>query len=58
MKTYAKFAALVVLIVGTLIWLAMGGISESSTYYKTISELSKMSRQDLNKRVRVTGNVG
>jgi cytochrome c-type biogenesis protein CcmE len=57
MKTYAKFAALVVLIVGTLIWLAMGGINESSTYYKTISEVSKMGHQELNKRLRVTGNV-
>ncbi len=57
MKTYAKFAALVVLIVGTLIWLAMGGISESSTYYKTIAEDLEDGPPELNKRLRVPGNV-
>lgn len=57
MKTYGKFAVLVVAIVGTLLWLAAGGISESKTYYKTIGEISQMGPQAYGQRVRVTGDV-
>lgn len=57
MKTYGKFALLVVAIVGTLAWLAAGGISESGTYYKTISELQKMNQSEKSKRIRVGGDV-
>ena len=42
MKTKLKFVALAVLIVGALAWLATGGINETKTYYKTISELGQM----------------
>ena len=34
MNTYWKFGALVAVIVGVLAWLAMGGVTESKTYYK------------------------
>lgn len=57
MKTYWKFAALIVLIVGTLVWLAVGGISETKTYYKTIGELGQMGSGALDKRLRVAGDV-
>src|SRR5712692_939180 len=57
MKTYAKFAALIVVIIGVLVWLAMGGISESKTYYKTIAELGQMGDQAKGKRLRVGGDV-
>lgn len=57
MKTYAKFAVLVVAILGTLAWLAASGINESKTYYKTISELKSMDAEQAAKRVRVTGDV-
>jgi cytochrome c-type biogenesis protein CcmE len=57
MKTYARFAVLVVAIIGTLVWLAASGISESKTYYKTISELKTSSGPEASKRVRVTGDV-
>jgi len=57
MKTYAKFGALVVIIIGVLAWLAMGGISESKTYYKTIAELGQMGKQANGKRLRVGGDV-
>src|SRR5271165_2445338 len=57
MKTYAKFGLLVVAIVGLLVWLAMGGITESKTYYKTISELSQMGDQAQGRRLRVCGDV-
>ena len=57
MKTYAKFAVLVVAILGTLAWLAASGINESKTYYKTISELKSMDAAQAAKRVRVTGDV-
>ena len=57
MKTYAKFGILTVLIVGSLVWLAMGGISETQTYYKTIPELQKMGTSAHGKRIRVGGDV-
>ena len=57
MKKYGKFAALVVVIVGTLIWLATAGIKDNQTYYKTISELNQMGDQAYSKRLRVGGDI-
>src|SRR5277367_560282 len=57
MKNYAKFGALVVLIIGVLAWLAMGGINDSKTYYKTIGELGQMGDHANGKRLRVGGDV-
>ena len=57
MKTYTKFAVLIVAIIGTLAWLAAGGISDNSTYYKTVSELKKMGPDAQTKRLRVAGDV-
>jgi cytochrome c-type biogenesis protein CcmE len=58
MKKYGKFAALIVIIVGTLIWLATAGIKENQTYYKTLADLSQMGDQAYAKRLRVAGDVG
>lgn len=57
MNTYAKFAILTTVIVGSLVWLAMGGISESKTYYKTIAELQQMGDKAQGQRLRVGGDV-
>ncbi len=57
MKTYGKFGLLVVAIIGLLVWLAMGGISENKTYYKTISELTQLGDQAHGKRLKVGGLV-
>ncbi len=58
MKTYAKFAVLVVAIIGTIAWLAAGGVNETKTYYKTISEVKAMGNGALDiKRLRVGGDV-
>jgi cytochrome c-type biogenesis protein CcmE len=57
MKTYAKFAIVVVAIIGTLAWLAAGGISETKTYYKEIKEVNAMSKYQLQERLRVGGDV-
>lgn len=57
MKKYGKFAALVVVIVGTLIWLATAGIKENQTYYKTIAELGQMGDQAYSRRLRVGGDI-
>jgi cytochrome c-type biogenesis protein CcmE len=57
MKPYAKFAILVVAIIGTLAWLAAGGINETKTYYKTISELRDMGSRAFTERIRVGGDV-
>ncbi len=57
MNKYTKFGALIVVIVGTLIWLATAGIKNSQTYYKTISELGQMGDKAHEARVRVGGDV-
>lgn len=54
---YVKFGLLTVAILGALTWLAVGGISDTKTYYKTIGEVSQMGDRALNKRLRVGGDV-
>lgn len=57
MKNYLKFGLLIVAILGTLGWLAAGGISDTKTYYKTIAELSQMGDSAKEKRLRVGGDI-
>ena len=57
MKKYGKFAALIVVVVGTLGWLATTGMNETKTYYKTITELGQMGNQAYGQRIRVGGDV-
>ena len=57
MKKYGKFAALIVVVIGTLAWLAAAGMKENKTYYKTISELGQMGTQAYTTRIRVGGDV-
>jgi len=57
MHTYTKFGILVVVIIGTLAWLASGGISETATYYKTVAEIKNMGGDAHAKRLRVAGDV-
>ena len=57
MKKYGKFAALIVVVVGTLVWLATAGMTETKTYYKTIGELGQMGDQAYGKRLRVGGDI-
>jgi cytochrome c-type biogenesis protein CcmE len=56
-KTYAKFGLLAAAIIGVLAWLAAGGVNDSKTYYKTISELNQMGDRATDKRIRVGGDV-
>ena len=56
-KKYGKFAALIVIIVGTLVWLAFSGMKGNQTYYKTISELGQMGDTAYTQRLRVAGDV-
>jgi cytochrome c-type biogenesis protein CcmE len=57
MKKYGKFAALVVIVLGTLAWLATSGMSSNQTYYKTITELGQMGDRAYGERIRVGGDV-
>jgi cytochrome c-type biogenesis protein CcmE len=57
MKKYGKFAALIVVVIGTLFWLATAGMKENQTYYKTITELAQMGDQAYGARIRVGGDV-
>jgi cytochrome c-type biogenesis protein CcmE len=58
MKPYAKFGLLVVAILGTLGWLAAGGINETKTYYMEIKEVKALGPSAIDKgRLRVGGDV-
>ena len=57
MRKYGKFAALIVVVIGTLVWLATAGMNETKTYYKTITELGQMKDDAYGKRLRVGGDV-
>jgi len=57
MKKYGKFAALIVIVVGTVAYLAFAGMSETQTYYKTVAELHQMGDTAYGKRIRVGGDV-
>jgi len=45
------------LIVGSLVWLAVGGVKVTKTYYKTIPELEKLDKTAQAGRLRVAGDV-
>jgi cytochrome c-type biogenesis protein CcmE len=57
MRKYGKFAALIAVVIGALIWLASTGVSETKTYYKTISEVGQMGDRAYEARLRVAGGV-
>jgi cytochrome c-type biogenesis protein CcmE len=57
MKKYGKFAALIVVVIGSLVWLAGAGFKETKTYYKTIAELGLMGDRAYDERLRVAGDV-
>jgi len=57
MHKYGKFAILMAIIVGSLLWLATAGIQGSQTYYKTITELRQMGNTAETRHVRVGGDV-
>lgn len=57
MNTYWKFGILTALVVGSLAWLAAGGIKDTKTYYKTIPELQAMGPAAQGQRLRVGGDV-
>lgn len=57
MNSKVKFGLLAVVILGTLGWLAAGGINQTATYYKEIAELKAMGHDGVDKRLRVGGDV-
>lgn len=57
MNNTLKFGIITVGILGVILWLAVGGIDESKAYYKTIDEVKAMGPDELEKRVRVAGDV-
>ena len=56
MTKQVKFGVLIAAILGTLTWLAVGGVNDTSTYYKTVAEL-KLTENAHAKRLRVAGDV-
>jgi cytochrome c-type biogenesis protein CcmE len=57
MQTYLKFGTLMIVIVGSLVWLAVGGVKDTKTYYKTLPELQQMGQAAQGQRLRVSGDV-
>jgi cytochrome c-type biogenesis protein CcmE len=57
MNTYWKFGAILAVIIGVLVWLAMDGVTKSKTYYKEIREVNQMGDRAQGQRLRVNGYV-
>lgn len=57
MKPQLKIGLLVVVILGTLAWLAVGGINETKSYYVQVTELQNMGDKAYERRLRVAGDV-
>jgi cytochrome c-type biogenesis protein CcmE len=57
MKKYGKFAALISVVVGTLVWLAMTGGKQSQAYYRQVNEVKAMGSKAYGQRIRLEGNV-
>jgi len=57
MNNYWKFGLLMAAILGTLLWLSVGGISQSATYYIPIKALKAMGDQGKEKKLRVGGDI-
>src|SRR3954466_1630872 len=60
MNKNVKFGLLAAIILGTLGWLAAGGVEQTATYYKEIAELRQMQKtgsDSLDKRLRVGGDI-
>jgi cytochrome c-type biogenesis protein CcmE len=57
LQARSKFLVGSVIIVATLLALAYVGLTQSKTYYHTITELSTLRGSALHQRMRVSGNV-
>ena len=57
MNKNVKFGLIIAVILGTLGWLAAGGINQTASYYKEIAELEKLGPNAVDKRLRVGGDV-
>jgi cytochrome c-type biogenesis protein CcmE len=57
MKKYGKFAALITVVVGTLVWLAVSGGQQSQSYYRQVDEVKAMGAKAFGQRIRLEGNV-
>ena len=57
MNTYVRFGILMALIIGSLVWLAVGGIKDTKSYYKTLPELAQMGQTAHAERLRVGGDI-
>ena len=56
MNSMLKFGLITAVVIGSLAWLAMDGISESMTYYVTLEELAGL-EDAVSKPIRVGGDV-
>ena len=58
MNKNIKFGLIIAAILGTLGWLAAGGINQTASYYKEIAELDRLApNEKVDKRLRVGGDV-
>ena len=57
MNKNVKFGLIIAVILGTLGWLAAGGVKETASYYKEIAELQKLGDKAFDQRLRVGGDV-
>lgn len=52
-----KIVAAVIVVIGTVSWLAYTGVRDTKSYYVTINELNAMGSKAYSRNLRVAGNV-
>lgn len=52
-----KIVAAVIVVIGTVSWLAYTGVRDTKSYYVTINELDAMGSKAYSRNLRVAGNV-
>src|SRR5450432_886385 len=57
MKKNAKFAVLIVIVLGTLTWIGTSAVKGNQTYYKTVAELGQLDDAGRSKHLRVGGDI-
>ena len=57
MPKNAKFAILIAIVLGTLVWIGTSAVKGNQSYYKTVQEIQAMGDDAHVKRLRVAGDI-
>ena len=57
MKKNIKFAILITVVVGTIVWIGTSAVQGNQSYYKTVTELQQAPDAARDKAIRVAGDI-